>query len=964
VVAYRLRLRPEDGDGGTGRRYWVGRYLTPTAGPLDPWAAHEALAEDLTGLARADLEFTATDLEPPARPPLIVGDRRFLLPALVHVMSGVPIGVRAPVDEATFFRLAAGLWWLVPPALRGLVSVAFGAPDAIGAGATIACAHQFPAVTAVFEAAGCAWTPPASGDGPDLAAGRAYVARAFPRNADGRPLLGDLDPMLDERLCAPPARAPSGDGPIPFAGRVARAFRAVGERCREESRYEKIVGWLDGAGAEDDDGVPAAASEHADPVHRRRVVDHAVEALSSPERRGRADRVLWSSARADPILASQLAVHPSARARWLGVLAQGDGRVLEELEHASRAGVSDALPAEATTALVAQLDADAKAPGAARRHAAQFASGAVPEPYRAWARERAEAITMLVLDAPEPPRSAALSALSALWGSEAPLVLGRWRVLDAPEPGDAARLAALTPTVRESLDADLKKRWLGRGSDAAKAARVLSWILLRPALLPDDVVVRLARGDDAVFSGNVDAVLTAVRRRAAPPDVLDTIAAGVLRHIDLYRAAIDEDRSIFRDVLARFPAAVRCVLFDRSSVSAPPPDPEAAVPEPVETAARALTPSDREIDAALDRGWRRHPRLDLRGVAPYVWRWIANSPGAGLPTSGIAAVCRGLREGRLPEHFADDHVPEVTALVARASGAMNELRLHRDALWASVGHPSSASTRHARLVLGLFAADDLIPIPLHVALLTPAPAWLRAHTSGPDVHPMRADRFAVCLAGFQGLDFAASGRAAWRDDWSQSHVWAAFRHLPARLQGNLDTALAAFGGDRAHREARIALAKRWCTDGPERDDAEARRDACRRVAVEVLLPSWLEAGANADELRRLCALVRAGHDRVNASAGRGRERQLQFRSHCSARPVVAEQRRVLIDASFHDLVAVVAPALDAAWPEPPMSGPSVSPGHDTVTAPTGPLAGAPATALRATTSVPPRREPPVGSTAP
>ncbi|MFT3776225.1 MAG: DUF4407 domain-containing protein [Minicystis sp.] len=926
VVAYRLRLRPEDGDGGTGRRYWVGRYLTPTAGSLDPWAAHQALAGDLTGLAREDLDLTAADLEPPARPPLVLGDRRFLLPAIIHVMSGVPIGVRAPLDEATFFRLAAGLWWLVPPALRAFVSIVFGASEAISAGATMACAHQFPAVTAVFEAADGAWAPSASGDARNLAAGRAYVARAFPRDATGRPLLGELNPILDEALCAPPTRVPADDGAVPFAGRVARAFRAVGERCREESRYEKLVGWLNGAGA-DDDSIWAAASDYADPEHRRRVLDRALEALSSPERRGRADCVLWSSARADPVLAGQLALHPSARARWLGVLAQGDGRVLEELERASRAGVSDALPAEATMALVDQLDADAKAPGAANRHAALLASSAVPGAYGAWARARGEALTLLVLDAEEPARNAALSALALLCGFEAPLALGRWRVLGAPEPGDAARLAALTPMVRRSLDADLERRWRGRGSDAAKATRVLSWILLRPDLLADDVVVRIARGDDAVLSGSVDAVLAALRGRAAPPGVLDTIAAGVLRHLDLYRPALNEDRALFRDVLVRFPAAVRWVLLDRSGASPPPLDPGADVPAEVEAAARAMMPSGREIDAALDRAWRRNRRLDLRGVAPLVWRWIEDGRAAGPATGGVADVCRGLLQGRLPERFAGDHVTEIAALLVRDACVVDDLRPHRDALWAHAARASPASPQRARLVLELFAADDLIPTPPHVAALTPAPAWLCKHVAGPGVHPLRADRFAVCLAGFQGLDFAASGHAAWRDEWSQSHVWAVFRHLPTRLQGDLNAALAAFGGDTAHREARIALATRWCTDSPEQGQTEARHDACRRIAVEVILPAWLKGGADADELRWFCALVRAGRDCVDVPAGRGRERRLQLVGHRPDRPVVADQRTVQVDASFHRLIATVAPALDAAWPEPSTSGLSVSAGR-------------------------------------
>ncbi len=714
VVAYRLRLRPEDGDGGSGRRYWMGRYLAPSAGPLDPWAVHEAFAEGLAGLSRADLDLAAGALGPSARPTLVAGDRRFLLPALVHVMSGVPIGIRAPVNEAVFFRLAAGLWWLLPPALRGLVSVGYGVSEALAASSTFSCARQLSPSTAVFDVQRGVWQPPDAFDERLLGPGRAYVAAAFPRNAEGRPVLVELNPRLDLPSGAPPAWAPDRDGPVPFAGGADAVFRALGEQCREEGRYAQLCKWLNGAPTDDGERVWISASDYADPARRTRIVEQAVEALASLERRGRANRVLWASARADPGVAADLARGPSARARLFAAIACEHPKVLDALRCAAEAGVAEALPDDATAALAELLDRGAKQPDAPLRHAEVLAAGPVSGPYRAWACASVEALCMLLFSAPEPPRSAALSAFAALTGSQTPGVIARLAAMSAPEPGDAERLAAMSARLLSGVDDGLAQRWRLRGLDGAARERLLSWILLRPALLPDDLVVRFARGDESVFSGSAGAVLAAADKQAIS---LASVAGGVLRE-------------------------------------------------------------------------------------------------------------------------------------------------RRDPLWAAAGSDSTeAGLVKTRLLLDLFAGDDLIPSPVQVAALTPAPPWLHAHVRRGDVHVDRARRFAMCLAGFQGVDYADSGSVHWRDHWSQSHVWIVFRHLPMNLRGDLGMGLAAFAGDAAHRETRLARARRWFDNEAGEGDTETSRDACRRVAKDVLLPLWLEAGADMGELRRLCAWLRSGPDR-------------------------------------------------------------------------------------------------------
>lgn len=162
TVACRLRRRPESGEGGTGRRYWLGRYLCSAQVAPDPLTCFLALGkEPLRGITPAAARAPGRPLSlPRADPPeLGEGARSFLEQALVFVISGLPVGITA-LEEETFFRWVAALWNLLPGPLRPLLSAGWEVHPEETSRLSLSTSSQFSPLVAVFDPRQELWTPP------------------------------------------------------------------------------------------------------------------------------------------------------------------------------------------------------------------------------------------------------------------------------------------------------------------------------------------------------------------------------------------------------------------------------------------------------------------------------------------------------------------------------------------------------------------------------------------------------------------------------------------------------------------------------------------------------------------------------------------------------------------------------------------------------------------------------------
>lgn len=102
-VAGRFRLRPEDGEGQGGRRYWLARYALV----LDDDVTWSDCVEALTREPLAGLPPEAVGNYPPIElveqpPESVPFDERTIKEACGLLLSGYPIGVRMPVDLPRF----------------------------------------------------------------------------------------------------------------------------------------------------------------------------------------------------------------------------------------------------------------------------------------------------------------------------------------------------------------------------------------------------------------------------------------------------------------------------------------------------------------------------------------------------------------------------------------------------------------------------------------------------------------------------------------------------------------------------------------------------------------------------------------------------------------------------------------------------------------------------------------------
>ena len=438
TLGYRLCRRPEDGDGGSRRRYWLGRYLFAAEGEAGPWSFFTAFDDEpVVGLdgreAGHDGQVAIEPLHQPrgGQPAFTRDDQPFLIDALFRIVSGVPVAIRLPMDENTFFRLAQALWSLLPIPLRPLFSAGYGVSREVTTRLALSCAVKPSGAAATYDPVQRQWTPPQnmskSSSDDALIPGRMYVREAFSRTADGeRDLLGAA-PDTEHFVAGESLDINRLQGPlVAFSGShsAARLFRAVGLRALDCGRFRQLSAWLDDHADGDPESLSVSSGEYHTGDFADRAITKALVALTEKRTRARGEYALWRSLngrgaeRAEQIIED---MDRASDARVRALIELANGRLiptLQALARACREGVGEKMAKKPAAALHTLLDEsldDNNLDRLAHRHGRWLAdANGVPD-YRDWAYARRELLQNRLTEAGQRGAfGAASSALRAL----------------------------------------------------------------------------------------------------------------------------------------------------------------------------------------------------------------------------------------------------------------------------------------------------------------------------------------------------------------------------------------------------------------------------------------------------------------------------------------------------------------------------------------------------------------------
>jgi hypothetical protein len=863
----RVRRRPEDGDGGTARLYYLARYLAAPSPGHDPMVLFTAMESlplaGLTAGEAAALEPLLTVTEAPA-----LGDGRpFLEKAVAYALSGVPMAITEPLPELTFFAWAAALWWLLPAPLRPLVSCGWGVAWQLTGELLLAHAGEAAPNAAVFSPGEGTWRDPAwsvLGRGDEEQRSPFDPRRLIPGRLCAHEVFGDpggAPPLAWPAGASPalPALAPAAAvlPPLPDLRDPAtvRTLRRPGLDRFDAHRLGEAELWIDSGETSAADPLTAFTAGLAFAGARRRAALAALAALAGGNgRRERAETLLWrllsaegtEEARAGIRAAIAGATGPgAARARLLAALAPvveptvggapvsgsvepADEELLTVLERLQEAGAQAAgtvLPAAARELLVAALDRSLERldPRLADSHARLLRLPQLPVDYERWLPGKSHALLFACGRSQPPDLGPALLRLGALAGSPTVDALGRWLLGQLPGDRDGEALAAAPAADRERLSRLLTERWERPGSRPAEVReRVLAWCRVHPPGESGDPLLRLARGGETTAAAAAE-VAAEVERGAVPASLLDAIAVVVLDHWALLGDRLRRQAERWAPVIERLPRALSYLAFE-----APAGRPLAECPEALRAAYGRFAPSVVEMRDLLARWLPRMPlqRIDNREAAAALWDWaIAASTRPALELDAIE-VCRCLARGEWAagETLAADEIEKVRRLATEA-GKLADLAAHRAALWLGAARPWQL-----HLVLSLFPGDALDPAARQLELLRSDPGWLRRHLESPDLEPRRRDALRPALLGFHEVPYPGSHGIEWRDDFSSTVLWAVFAGTPFDRQGPLAPALESFAPAAA---ARARLALRYLDAHPE-DRAEAARQVVAALVAPVL----------------------------------------------------------------------------------------------------------------------------------
>lgn len=841
TVFVQMRRRAEDGDQQGGRMYTAARYLTSPSSLATPLGFLEAMSSvPFLGITREQAEAL-----PPIRavveqvPQLDRAGMAFLRQAVVYVMSGFPITVTGEIEERKFFEWITGLWFLLPPSYRQLLSAGWRVGPSLAGTLTVTHTTAGIESTANYAYGNATWTAPravvlANGANQEplpfteqrLNAGRMYAFYAFEWMSEG-PAIDALSPRRDIGLLAT-GMSPSSFGTLPeMRDRgIVRAFRVPGLRAYDDYRIRELSEWLKtGAGR-------ASATDYAAPFtypeNDVKALELAIVALHGGPQRSRADAYVSALFRTAPpahvtkVVASRTSAG-SARVRLIAQTAAGASphELTEAFVQASAAEEVEELPNEVLEGVTGALNARLGSLdlAAAEHHVRVLALDRIPPAYREWVREHPTELLYAIARWRIPDHRRALQSIDRIVSQRHVAAIVAYLLGNAPTPEQLQAIRENEAEQQEHFARQLGADWSrGLADVAARRETILQWMSsCRPN--PDThPLLRLQRGEMQLSRADLEQIAREADAGAIPPSLTVAVGALALRDWSVFRPFVDPRRATWSVITATWPALYRTVLLDeRNAITT-------SVHPAVAAAAEETRLSLDEVQAILELWVDRFPLTShsTREVATLLWRFARQAVDAGSPYVRAAELCRAVDAGSLPSGSpSEDDIRRAARLFSEAR--VEVPRESVQALWTGAGE-----FWQIQLVLELFPSTELTPAVQQLERLAENRTWLQQFLAR---NPYHRRALHVAMLTFHQVPYATVSN--WSPEYARSFLWAAFSGLPVQEQGGLRRALEHYASQAQERFQAVSRYLRH-------SNPDERDEVVYRVLRDYVIPDLFE----------------------------------------------------------------------------------------------------------------------------
>jgi hypothetical protein len=525
-VLCRVRTRPEDGEGGPGRRYTLARYLVPPSKRVHPATllrAMDSLTMDskskrLPGLTRGE---DVTPLSASNLPPdLDQRTKAFLRGAIVYVLSGIPLCITEKVSEEEFFNWVAALWYVLPPVLRPYLSAGWRVESSFAGQLIVTHAAQCNANCALFSLPAedrvpkrDAWTNPSvfatwtkkqqlvwkKFHEERLRAGYMYAHTIFKTAVDELPSIDSLETRDETLKLMSLWHGSSQFKKLPdfLDPPAVRAFRYPGLRAFDEYRLQSLQDWLNTCGA---GRTPKYFTKNAQKLfyvdYQKKALQIAIEALGDSDRRSAedsdrrsaGDEAVWVSFAGEPPpyfyeLVSELVKQAeegsgSHRAHLLATMQTSDhAKVLDALWVAAQNGVAGNLHEEVLGVLDYHLNATLQTRETLARHEQFLLYANAPPEYLDWVRRNAFDVLIAMLKELGSIKGKAARRVLELAPSPEVELICRWAEDQEPTQSDEIVVGGLNNERINSLLELVVREWTCEQDDLGKRREfLLKWL--------------------------------------------------------------------------------------------------------------------------------------------------------------------------------------------------------------------------------------------------------------------------------------------------------------------------------------------------------------------------------------------------------------------------------------------------------------------------------------------------------
>jgi hypothetical protein len=784
-ILYRVRSRAEEGEGQSGRRYTLARYLAASSHDVDPLMMLEAMdSAPLRGITRSEASvISAIDVKAADPQPAAAGDA-FLREALIFILSGIPLSITEDISEPEFFALAAALRSRLPPALHPHLSAGWNVGSSYSGRLGITYTTHRAATAALFSPTALTWSPPEYVTTWDaqmkpvsnrffesrLEPGRLYDEYVFAEG--GRRSLTDLSPAF-ERLSSlvgslPPVELP--ELPDWHDRKTVRIFRYAGLKAKDEFAIAALERWL--ATGEDEDNPRRCldARKLNYQSNRLRALNLILRAMADPATRPRADQALWLSVLGKSPSSFTNSINGTTgagapRARLMAALGCDD--VSESLRALTLASGSEGEDFPETVAVhldtildrsLTQVD---KTPLPYHERLVQ----SPPTRYRQWvARRPLELMRALASQLGFADEAKVYAAIIEINPSDKVRALYELIKGERPPPALGDFLTKLQPADLNIFIDLFNQEWSRRDEKtAARRETLLAWF---DALKPkenSDPLLRLRSGEDLVNS-EVLSVADDVEPGYVPTSLLPGVAALALdRWVVVGRRIMDQPRR-WGTIANLWPNLHARALIGAAGTNLPRPE--------VERAARDMRIPFADLNTLLHE---RAIPISFPSVAPLFWDWALHLESRPGQLISALDLCTYLKDGQLPNRkLATRSELDLFIRLARESRRLSLPSEAVQQMWFNAAQPW-----HLTLLLSLFPQEDFNPSGIHLAWLIQSREWLINHLRSPQVHKFRRNRFYVATQPFHSLSYLKDERL-WLNSFVKSSVWAAFSRVPVK----------------------------------------------------------------------------------------------------------------------------------------------------------------------------------------